>query len=98
MTLNKFCPVAQGEYYNIKSPDKSQLFFTFFSFLFTCFAISLQVQPKNAIYCMQNNYEPQYVVIAQTKEKTLKKLEKSVDFFVGICYYNTRLERQGKTY
>ena len=35
---------------------------------------------------------------AQTKEKTLKKLEKSVDFFVGICYYNTRLERQGKTY
>ena len=23
---------------------------------------------------MQNNYEPQYVVIAQTKEKTLKKL------------------------
>ena len=32
------------------------------------------------------------------KEKTLKKLEKSVDFSVGICYYNTRLERQGKTY
>ena len=30
--------------------------------------------------------------------ETLKKLEKSVDFFVGICYYNTRLERQGKTY
>ena len=47
---------------------------------------------------MQNNYEPQYFVIAQTKEKTLKKLEKSVDFSVGICYYNTRLERQGKTY
>ena len=52
----------------------------------------------NCIYCMQNNYEPQYVVIAQTKEKTLKKLEKSVDFFVGICYYNTRLEKQGETY
>ena len=30
MTLNKFCPVAQGEYYNIKFPDKSQLFFTYF--------------------------------------------------------------------
>ena len=30
MALNKFCPVAQGEYYNIKSPDKSQLFFTYF--------------------------------------------------------------------
>ena len=29
MTLNKFCPVAQGEYYNIKSPDKSQPFFIF---------------------------------------------------------------------
>ena len=32
------------------------------------------------------------------KRKNFKKLEKSVDFFVGICYYNTRLERQGKTY
>ena len=35
MTLNKFCPVAQGEYYNIKSPSKSQPFFTcFFTFLY----------------------------------------------------------------
>ena len=42
--------------------------------------------------------EIQNVDVAYTKEKTLKKLEKSVDFFVGICYYNTRLERQGKTY
>ena len=30
MTLNKFCPVAQGEYYNIKSQTESQLFFPFF--------------------------------------------------------------------
>lgn len=30
MTVNKFCPVAQGEYYNIKSQAKSQLFFSFF--------------------------------------------------------------------
>ena len=30
MTLNKFYPVAQGEYYNIKSPDKSQQFFPAF--------------------------------------------------------------------
>ena len=30
MTVNKFCPVAQGEYYNIKSQAKSQLFFPFF--------------------------------------------------------------------
>ena len=43
-------------------------------------------------------HEIQNVDIAHTKEKTLKKLEKSVDFSVGICYYNTRLERQGKTY
>ena len=42
--------------------------------------------------------EIQNVDIAHTKEKNLKKLEKSVDFFAGICYYNTRLERQGKTY
>ena len=34
MTLNKFCPVAQGEYYNNKSPDKSQLFFTYFFHFF----------------------------------------------------------------
>ena len=30
MTLNKFCPVAQGEYYNIKSLSESQPFFTIF--------------------------------------------------------------------
>ena len=48
--------------------------------------------------CDENADVPHYVVIAQTKEKISKKLEKSVDFFVGICYYNTRLERQGKTY
>ena len=37
MTLNKFCPVAQGEYYNIKSSQKSQplfpVFFKVFSFV-----------------------------------------------------------------
>ena len=34
MTVNKFCPVAQGEYYNIKSQAKSQLFFSkVFSFV-----------------------------------------------------------------
>ena len=46
MTVNKFCPVAQGEYYNIKFQAKSQLFFPFFSFfknvnikidIFSCF-------------------------------------------------------------
>ena len=34
MTLNKFCPVAQGEYYNNKPQAKSQLFFPFFSKFF----------------------------------------------------------------
>ena len=36
MTVNKFCPVAQGEYYNIKFQAKSQLFFPFFPFFFFC--------------------------------------------------------------
>ena len=34
MTVNKFCPVAQGEYYNNKSQAQSQLFFPFFSKFF----------------------------------------------------------------
>ena len=34
MTVNKFCPVAQGEYYNNKSVPKSQLFFLFFLIFF----------------------------------------------------------------
>ena len=40
MTVNKFCPVAQGEYYNIKFQAKSQLFFPFFSFFSFVCAIS----------------------------------------------------------
>ena len=32
------------------------------------------------------------------KRKKSKKIEKTVDFSAQICYYNTRLERQGKTY
>ena len=43
MALNKFCPVSQGEYYNIKSPSKSQPFFTcFFAFL-TSFTVLLRM-------------------------------------------------------
>ena len=38
MTLNKFCPVAQGEYYNNKSLQKSQHFFPVFLKLFLLFA------------------------------------------------------------
>ena len=34
MTLNKFCPVAQGEYYNNKSLRKRQHFFPVFSKFF----------------------------------------------------------------
>lgn len=36
MTVNKFCPVAQGDYYNIKFQAKSQLFFPFFHFFLLC--------------------------------------------------------------
>ena len=52
MTLNKFCPVAQGEYYNIKSPDKSQLFFTcfFISFYMFCDIITSPVQKRYILY------------------------------------------------
>ena len=45
MTLNKFCPVAQGEYYNIKSPDKSQLFFTYFFIFFCSFSVHFFISP-----------------------------------------------------
>ena len=38
MTLNKFCPVAQGEYYNNKFPRKSQHFFPVFSKFFLLYA------------------------------------------------------------
>ena len=52
MTLNKFCPVAQGEYYNIKSPDKSQLFFTYFfiSFYMFCDIITSPTQERYILY------------------------------------------------
>ena len=42
MIVNKFCPVAQGEYYNIKFQAKSQLFFPFF--------------PKFFLLCVQYLY------------------------------------------
>ena len=41
MTLNKFCPVAQGEYYNNKSLRKSQHFFTYFFIYFYIVYISV---------------------------------------------------------
>ena len=42
MTLNKFCPVAQGEYYNNKSPRKSQHFFPVFFKVFFFLFVQLQ--------------------------------------------------------
>ena len=48
--------------------------------------------------CDENADAPHYVVSAHAKEKNSKKIEKTVDFSAQICYYNTRLERQGKTY
>lgn len=52
MTLNKFCPVAQGEYYNNKSPDKSQLFFTYFfiSFYMFCNIITSPASKRHILY------------------------------------------------
>ena len=50
------------------------------------------------ISCVENADVPHYVVSAHAKEKNSKKIEKTVDFSAQICYYNTRLERQGKTY
>lgn len=53
---------------------------------------------KWGISCGGNADVPHYVVSAHAKEKNSKKIEKTVDFSAQICYYNTRLERQGKTY
>ena len=53
---------------------------------------------KWGISCVENADVPHYAVIAHAKEKNSKKIEKTVDFSAQICYYNTRLERQGKTY
>ena len=52
MTLNKFCPVAQGEYYNNKSPAKSQLFFTYFfiSFYILCGTVTYVSQKCYILY------------------------------------------------
>ena len=52
MTLNKFCPVAQGEYYNNKSLAKSQHFFTyFFIFLYMVYAvITVSLFFRNILY------------------------------------------------
>ena len=47
MTLNKFCPVAQGEYYNIKSQTESQLFFPFFPKFFLLFVQLQHIAVRN---------------------------------------------------
>ena len=64
MTLNKFCPVAQGEYYNNKSVPKSQLFFLFFLIFFFCmctYNIMGYIRISNArytpfLYCLIRIY------------------------------------------
>ena len=50
----------------------------------------------NCIYCMQNNYEPQYVVIAQTKEKTLKNWKKVLTFPWGFVIIILALSDRAK--
>ena len=59
MTLNKFCPVAQGEYYNIKSPAKSQPFFPVFSSFFQFFAkfFLLRVQYLHFVITVAYKYK-----------------------------------------
>ena len=62
MTVNKFCPVAQGEYYNIKSQAKSQLFFPFFQSFFFCVCniyillLSILINTK---YCFEMRFSSQ---------------------------------------
>ena len=51
MTLNKFCPVAQGEYYNIKSLSESQPFFTIFLISFYIFSLPLHFCCISSTYC-----------------------------------------------
>ena len=45
---------------------------------------------------MQNNYEPQYVVIAQTKEKTLKNWKKVLTFSWGFVIIILALSDRAK--
>ena len=56
---------------------KVNCFLHIFSFLFTCFAISLQVQPQNAIYCILCIQLTQYDVSscpAREKSRSSQKL------------------------
>ena len=48
-------------------------------------------------YFMRQTDQEGYVDMMPEWSK-IKKMKKTVDFWLGICYYNTRLERQGKTY
>ena len=75
MTLNKFCPVAQGVYYNNKSPWKSQPFFTIFLISFYIFFIIITpllhfiniliffaIRTQHLLFCIHNmNYSPHLV-------------------------------------
>ena len=65
MTLNKFCPVAQGEYYNNKSPWKSQPFFYIFFIIITPLLhfinilIFFATRTQHLLFCIHNmNYSP----------------------------------------
>ena len=48
-------------------------------------------------YFMRQTDQEGYVDMMPEWSK-IKKMKKTVDFCPGIWYYNTRLERQGKTY
>ena len=49
-------------------------------------------------YGKKNQYVDKTQQRCNDNEKNVKDIKKMVDFSMGICYYNTRLERQGKTY
>ena len=88
MTLNKFCPVAQGEYYNIKSPDKSQLFFTYFFISFYIFFIIITpllrfiniliffaIRTQHSLFCIHNmNYSP-HLGLQRSSRSSIDALE-----------------------
>ena len=81
MTLNKFCPVAQGEYYNIKSPDKSQLFFTYFFIIITPLLhfinilIFFAIRTQHLLFCIHNmNYSP-HLGLQRSSRSSIDALE-----------------------
>ena len=71
MTLNKFCPVAQGEYYNNKSVPKSQLFFLFFS-VFKNVNIKIDIFSCFCRFAILHNTQPVLLYIFTFRQRSSK--------------------------